>query len=145
MKKCYDGSMKKMLLIFSFSYVLCAEYVGMVEDTFGEVQVKRDNKIINVSAGYELKKGDILITAKKSSLKIIFKNKEHLKLGSKRLLSIDKYLIKLTNCSESIDLNMTTMLISPKYLEEKFVADFVKLSSNNISMDKNFTTKKHKK
>jgi hypothetical protein len=84
--------MKKILLISLFSLSLFAKHIGTVQTTTGDAEVKRNKKIITVKAGCKLEKDDILMTKEKSSILVRFNNGQELLLGSKTLLSIDKYI-----------------------------------------------------
>jgi len=99
--------MKKLLLILLLSSSLFANVIGMIKTVKGDAQVKRNKKIIHVKAGYQLKKGDILITKKKSSMGVLFSDGTSLTLGSKSVISITKYLFKPTQKKYNIDINMT--------------------------------------
>jgi len=84
--------MKKILLISLFSLSLFAKHIGTVQTITGDAEIKRNKKIMTVNAGCKLEKNDILMTKEKSSILIRFNDGHELLLGSKSLLSINKYL-----------------------------------------------------
>jgi len=99
--------MKKLLSTLLLSSSLFANTIGLIKTVKGDAQVKRNKKIIKVKAGYQLQKGDILITKKKSSMGVLFSDGTSLALGSKSVISINKYLFKPTQKKYNIDINMT--------------------------------------
>jgi len=100
-------TMKKLLLMTFLLTSIFAETIGMVKTTKGTVQIKRDNKIIDVSPGCKLEKGDILLTQKSSSMGVMFVDGTRLSLGEKSIVSINKYIFKPSKKNYNIDLNMT--------------------------------------
>ena len=99
--------MKKFLLIALFLSSAFSQTIGMVKTTKGTTQIKRDNKIITVKVGEKLQTGDILLTQESSSMGVMFEDGTTLALGSKSVLSINKYLFKPSKKIYNIDLNMT--------------------------------------
>jgi hypothetical protein len=94
--------MKNILLLSFFSTLILAKSTGTVQTIIGLVEVKRNKKIITVTAGFKLEENDILMTKNKSRMMVLLNDGKLLILGSKTLLSISKYLSDVNDSKEKI-------------------------------------------
>jgi hypothetical protein len=78
--------------------------VGIVKNTTGKVDVKRDKKVIVIEAGFTLENGDIIMTKSKSSIGITFDDGTLLSLGEKAIFVINKFKVKLEKKEFDVDL-----------------------------------------
>jgi hypothetical protein len=78
--------------------------VGIVKNTTGEVDVKRDKKVIAIEAGFTLENGDIIMTKSKSSIGITFDDGTLLSLGEKAIFVINKFKVKPEKKEFDVDL-----------------------------------------
>jgi hypothetical protein len=78
--------------------------VGIVKNTTGKVDVKRDKKVIVIEAGFTLENGDIIMTKSKSSIGITFDDGTLLSLGEKAIFVINKFKVKPEKKEFDVDL-----------------------------------------
>jgi hypothetical protein len=96
--------MKKIVLIgLGISNFLFAN-VGIVKNTTGQVDIKRDKEILSIKAGFTLKNGDIIMTKSKSSIGIIFDDGTLLSLDEKAIFVINKFKVNPEKKEFNVDL-----------------------------------------
>ncbi len=89
----FKGTFMKKLLI-SLLLMVNGLYASIGEITAlrGEADITRGDKQIGVSVGSKLEEGDMIKTALKSKLQILFSDKTVISLGQKSSFKIDEYL-----------------------------------------------------
>jgi hypothetical protein len=99
--------MQKIIIISMFYTILWADdFVGIVKSLNGKVYIKRQNKIFNLTVGYLLRKGDIIITKKKSSVGITFDDGSRLSLGENSIFNINRYIFQPSKNKFDINLKL---------------------------------------
>ena len=99
--------MQKIIIISMFYTILWADdFVGIVKSLNGKVYIKRQNKIFNLTVGYLLRKGDIIITNKKSSVGITFDDGSRLSLGENSIFNINRYIFQPSKNKFDINLKL---------------------------------------
>ena len=99
--------MQKIIIISMFYIILWADdFVGIVKSLNGKVYIKRQNKIFNLTVGYLLRKGDIIITNKKSSVGITFDDGSRLSLGENSIFNINRYIFQPSKNKFDINLKL---------------------------------------
>ena len=78
--------------------------VGIVKNTTGEVEVKRDGKVEKIKSGFGLENGDIILTKSKSSIGITFDDGTILALDEKAIFVINKFKVKPEKKEFDVDL-----------------------------------------
>ena len=86
--------MKYILSILLILTTLNAAEIAVAKSVNGEVIVKSGDKTLSIQNGSSLDSGMILITKKKSSVTLIFKDNSTLVLGPNSLLKLEKFLFK---------------------------------------------------
>jgi len=80
--------------------------VGTVKTLKGEVELKRDKKVIKIHVGSTLNTGDIIQSKAKSSIGIIFSDGSRLSLGEKTLFVINKFKVEPKKKEYDVDLEL---------------------------------------
>ena len=78
--------------------------VGIVKNTTGKVEVKRDGKVFKVKDGFSLENGDIVMTKSGSSIGIVFDDGTVLSLDEKAIFVINKFKVKPEKKEFDVDL-----------------------------------------
>jgi hypothetical protein len=80
--------------------------VAIVKKATGEVEVKRNSKVITIKVGSKLENGDIIRTKSKSSVGIMFDDGSRLSLGEKAIFVINRFKVKPSTKDYEVDLNL---------------------------------------
>ncbi|MCH9739377.1 MAG: FecR domain-containing protein [Epsilonproteobacteria bacterium] len=96
---------KIVTLILTMSTFVLGD-VAIVKKVTGEVEVKRDQEIIEIQVGSSLKDGDIIMSKSHSSVGIIFDDGSRLSLGEKAIFVIKNFKVNPSKKEYDIDLNL---------------------------------------
>jgi len=97
--------MKKVLILgLLMMNTLLFASVGIVKNTTGEVEVKRDGKAMKIKPGFTLENGDIVMTKSKSSIGITFDDGSVLSLDEKAIFVINKFKVEPEKKEFDVDL-----------------------------------------
>ncbi len=92
-----------LIILIKISF---ADHIGMVKNFYGDVKVKRSNKLLPVNKGFRLQDNDLIITDSKSGVGLIFKDGSTLSLGERSIFSIKRYLFSPKDKKFDIDLKL---------------------------------------
>ncbi len=97
--------MKKMVILgLLIMNTLLFGSVGIVKNTTGEVEVKRDGKVVKIKPGFSLENGDIIMTKSKSSIGITFDDGTVLSLDEKAIFVINQFKVEPEKKEFDVDL-----------------------------------------
>ncbi len=80
------------LIIGLVSLILAAESSGFIKKLNGEVNIQRNDKVIEAKIGDKIFEKDTITTKSKSSVGIIFKDNTLISLGSNTEFEIEEYI-----------------------------------------------------
>lgn len=98
--------MRRVLLFLVLLSSLLMADLAIVKKVKGEVQIKRGKKVITVTKGMGLKKGDMILTKSKSSIGITFDDGSRLSLGEKAIFVIKEFEVKPSKKSYKVDVKL---------------------------------------
>ena len=90
----------KILILISLFISLAFASIGQVTGIKGKATVIRESKSENLILGYKLEKKDIIKTANKSKVQIIFNDNTIVTIGKKSSLNIEEYLYEIQMSGE---------------------------------------------
>jgi len=85
---------------------LLSAHVGIVKRLTGEVEVKRNKKVLLLKKGSSIENGDMILTKAKSSIGIIFDDGTRLSLGSKAIFVINRFIVQPSKKKYNVDLEL---------------------------------------
>jgi len=98
--------MKKIIILMLLIGNLLLGSVAIVKKATGEVEIKRNKKIITIKIGSNLEDGDIIMTKSNSSVGITFDDGTLLSLGAKAIFVINKFKVKPSKKRYNVDLEL---------------------------------------
>jgi len=98
--------MKKIMLTLLVIGNLLSAHVGIVKRLTGEVEVKRNKKVLLLKKGSSIENGDMILTKAKSSIGIIFDDGTRLSLGSKAIFVINRFIVQPSKKKYNVDLEL---------------------------------------
>ncbi len=101
--------MKKtvILLILFVSVIYGKNPIAIVKSTVGRVEIKRQNRVMQIKIGAILEKGDIIMTKGQSNIGIIFDDGSRLSLGENSVFNINRFTFKPNQNRYNIDLKLS--------------------------------------
>ena len=91
----------KILLLISLMISLAFASIGQVTGIKGKATLVRGSQTTNLIVGHKLEKKDIIKTADKSKVQVIFDDKTIITIGKKSSLDIEEYLYDTSNPANS--------------------------------------------
>jgi len=98
--------MRFFLVWIALSVTFAWASVGTVKTVKGDVEIKRDRKIIVAKVGTKLNVGDIVRSKAKSLVAITFSDGSGVSLGEKTIFVINKFTVKPKKKEYDVDLEL---------------------------------------